>query len=287
MRRTHLNAILGLVVGLALAGSVRAADVSGTWAIHPGESANRPMLMLEASRGDHDHFQTSQAFDLSELRGLTAGQMASSSGTMVHFEIVREAGTFRCDGYFKQGEGAGTFVFHPDAGYAAKMASLGITGMDEDKQLSMAVFDVNSSYVRDIRAAGVEVHEAKELVSLKIFHVTPEYVRDLRSAGLAISDPHELVKLRIFHVDANSVRGFEQAGYHPDAAQLVKLSIFKVTPDFISQIGKLGYTNVPIHDLVQMRIFKVDPDYIRSMQARGLKDLTVAKLVRLRIAGID
>lgn len=287
MSRTYLKVAVAFLAALALLAPLHAADVHGTWAIHPGEAANRPELMLETSRDDHGHFETTQPFDLAELRGLTADQMHSASGAMVHFQIAREAGTFRCDGYFKQGEGAGTFVFHADPGYAAAMNSLGISDVDEDRQLSMAVFDVSSQYVRDMRSAGVNVHTAKDLISLRIFKVTPEYVRSLHSFGFNITEPHQLVKLRIFHIDADTIRGFQRIGYHPDADQLVKLSIFKVTPDFISQIGKLGYTNVPIEDLVKLRIFKIDPDYIRQMQSRGLKDLTIRKLVRLKIAGID
>ena len=276
-----------LLACFALVPSLAAADVTGTWAIHPGESGSRPELTLESSRDGHGHFQTSQPFDLAELRGLTSQQMASATGTMVHFEIAREAGSFHCDGYFKQGQGAGTFVFHPDAGYAATMHSLGISGIDEDRQLSMALFDVSSQYVRAIRAAGVDVHTAKQLISLRIFKVTPAYVGSLRSLGYTVTDPQQLVKLRIFHVTPDTIQGFQQAGYHPTTEQLVKLSIFKVTPAFITEIRKLGYADVPVEDLVKLRIFKVDADYIRAMQAHGLKDLTIEKLVRMKIAGID
>jgi hypothetical protein len=289
MRKQLRLVPVALLALFALAGPLSAADVNGTWAIHPGDSANRPQLTLETSRaGDgHGHFQTSQPFDLAELRGLTPAQMASSAGTMVHFEIAREAGSFRCDGYFKQGQGAGTFVFHPNPGYASTMQSLGISGVDEDRQLSMALENVTTQYVRDIRAAGVQVQSAKQLIELRIFKVTPEYVHGLHSLGYSITDPHQLTKLRIFHVTTDTIRGFRQAGYQPTAEQLVKMSIFKVTPDFIAQIKKLGYSDVPVEDLVKMRIFKVDADYIRAMQSRGLKDLTIEKLVRLKIAGID
>ena len=44
-----------------------------------------------------------------QLQGLTRAQ-AMSSGTHVQFQLKRDAGTFNCDGWFKDGNGAGHFT---------------------------------------------------------------------------------------------------------------------------------------------------------------------------------
>ena len=287
MRKAFAMVAIPLLASVALIVPRAAAQSSGTWAIHPSDMAGQVQMRLEATRDDHGNFDFSHRVALSELRGLTAEQMASPSGATVHFQIAREAGTIACDGYFKQNDGAGTFVFRADPRFVPAMHALGITDIDESRLLSMALMDVTTDYTRQIRAAGVNVETGKQVIELRIFDVTPEYVRDLRSLGYTSTEPRQLTKFRIFHVTPDSIRSFQSAGYHPDAEELVKMSIFKVTPEFIAQVKQLGYADVPVEDLVKMRIFHVTPEYIREMRSRGLKDLTIEKLVKLRIAGID
>lgn len=276
-----------LLVSMAVLATLAAAQSSGTWSIQPAGTAGEMSLRFQASDAGQGNFDISRSVKVSGLHGLTATQMASPKGARVHFQIVREAGTFACDGYFKQQRGAGTFVFHANPRFAPAMQALGISGIDETRLRSMAFVDVTTAWTRQLKAVRVDVHTAKQLVEMRIFRVTPEYVRDLKTLGYTVTRPRQLTKLRIFHVTPDSIRGLKQAGYHPDAEQLVKMSIFKVTPEFIAQVKQLGYTNVPIDELVKMRIFHVTPDYIRTMRSRGLKDLTVEKLVKLRIAGIN
>ena len=58
-------------------------------------------------------FVSSSAIDASELRGLSPGQMAVPVGTVARFELVREAGTFLCEGYFKAGNDNGKLCSAP------------------------------------------------------------------------------------------------------------------------------------------------------------------------------
>jgi hypothetical protein len=287
MRKPLTVVPFALLALLALAVPRAAAQSRGTWAIHPAENGSTLRLRLETSNAEHGSFDISRPLKLAELRGLTAAQMAAPSGATVHFQILREAGTFTCDGYFRQRRGGGTFTFRANPRFGPALRALGISGVDRNKVRAMAFLDVTTGWTRQLKAAGVNVHTADQLVKMGIFRVTPEYVRSLRSLGYAVTQPGELVKLRIFHVTADSIRQLRQAGYHPNADQLVKMSIFKVTPEFISQVKQLGYAHPSIDELVKMRIFHVTPDYIRTMRSRGLKNLTIAKLVRMRIAGIN
>lgn len=276
-----------LLALLALAVPRAEAQSHGTWAIHPAENGSTLRLRLETSNAEHGSFDISRPLKLAELRGLTTAQMAAPSGATVHFRIVREAGTFTCEGYFKQRRGGGTFTFRANPQFGPALRALGISGVDQNRVRAMALLDVTTGWTRQLRAAGVNAHTAGQLVKMGIFRVTPEYARSLRSLGYTATEPKELVKFRIFHVTPDSIRQLRKAGYHPDAHQLVKMSIFKVTPEFINQVKQLGYAHPTIDELVKMRIFHVTPEYVRTMRSRGLKNLTIEKLVRMRIAGID
>ena len=64
--------------------------------------------------------------------------------------------------------------------------------------------------------------------------------------------------------------------------ELVKMRIFKVTPEFIAMARGEGLNNVSVEDLVKMRIFKIDSDFIRKARAEGVP-LEIEKLVERRI----
>jgi hypothetical protein len=63
---------------------------------------------------------------------------------------------------------------------------------------------------------------------------------------------------------------------------LVKMQIFKVTPDFITEMRNEGLTNLQVEDLVKLRIFKIDTDFIRQAKADGTP-LEVERLVQRKI----
>jgi hypothetical protein len=241
---------------LAFTVTLEAADTIGTWAIQSLPVANRLQLSLQVTSGGKGNFQSSSAFDISQVQGLTAAQMASPAGTVARFEIVREAGTFICEGYFKAGNGAGTFVFKPNPAFISQMASFGFADVTEDKLFSMAMHDVGIRFASEIQAMGVRVATASQLVSMTIHGVTPDYIRQL-----------------------------QQIGYNPGSQDLVKMRIHGVTPEFADQVRHI-YGSASIEDLVRLRIHGVTIDYIRSMQSRS-QNITLEQVVRLKIHGIN
>ena len=63
---------------------------------------------------------------------------------------------------------------------------------------------------------------------------------------------------------------------------LVKMRIFKVTPEFITEVKNEGLTNLDMEELVKLRIFKIDSAFIRQARAEGVP-MEVEKLVQRRI----
>ena len=75
------------------------------------------------------------------MRGLSIAQ-ATGSGAAVNFQIVRDAGTLNCEGWFKNGSGSGHFTFTPNQSFANEMRSLGYQNMTDETLFSMAVHDI-------------------------------------------------------------------------------------------------------------------------------------------------
>jgi len=250
---TFLAALICIV---ALAPAVQAAeDFKGNWTISPSKLPGQIQFSL-IHRRDGGYSQSESDWLVTEFQGLDLATIARHD---VKFTITRDAGRFDCEGYLKNGEGAGLFHFVRDAGFPKAMSALGFDGIDEDMQFAMAVHDVSPEFAKSLKAEKVTGLTTDMLLAFRIHGVTPQYIRELRAAGLAPSSSDMLVAFRIHGV----------------------------TPEFVRSVEKLGYQNLEPEKLVAMRIHGVTPEYITGMKARGLKNLTIDQLVNLRIHDID
>jgi hypothetical protein len=179
----------------------------------------------------------------------------SATQTMVRFDIVRDAGTFACEGYFRDGRGSGTFVFQPNPEFRARMQALGIQDIDERWLFAMALFDVSLQFDRELRDAGVAASSASQLVTLRIQGVTSDYARDVRNT-------------------------------YPSASinQLINMRVQNVTPDFIREIRQL-YPSASINDLINMHVQNVTPEFAREMN-RAYPSVSIRDLINMKVQGI-
>lgn len=294
----------------------RAADMGdevrkGDWTISKSDEPGKVEFSLIEH---HERGQSSHESDWpqSQFQGV---DFAKAGRQDVHFTITRDAGKIDCEGFLKDGEGAGIFHFQPDANYGSRMQSLGFP-IDEEKQFSMAVQDVSLEFARQMKGEHLSGLDADKLIAFRIFGVDVAFIEALRAEGLNISECDKLVAFRIHGVTALMVRSLHQAGYKPDEDTLIamrihgaspewiwqlkqrgydhveleKLIAFRihgVSPEFIQKLQGLGYSHPDPDELIAMRIHNVTPEYIADMRSRGMKDLSIDKLVSMRIHGID
>jgi hypothetical protein len=72
--------------------------------------------------------------------------------------------------------------------------------------------------------------------------------------------------------------GFEKEPFE----SLVKMQIFKVTPEFIAEVRNEGLNVNAVEEIVKLRIFKIDAQYIREAKADGVP-MEVERLVQRKI----
>ena len=82
-------------------------------------------------------------------------------------------------------------------------------------------------------------------------------------------------------IDLAAEMGFEKHQFE----DLVKMSIFKITPAFVAEVRNEGLTNLTMEEVVKLKIFKIDAEFIRQAKAEGVP-LNVERLVQRRI-GVD
>src|SRR6185295_14986391 len=117
----------GSVAAIAAQGSI-----TGTWIVElkPGTDFVYFSIHRRSERGSNH--SSSSDIRADSLKGLTQAQ-ASGSGSVVSFQVVREAGTLNCEGWFKEGKGSGSFTFVPNQSFATEMRSLGYEKLSDEK----------------------------------------------------------------------------------------------------------------------------------------------------------
>ncbi len=288
------------------------SPITGQWMIDGSVVDGKVELTLRGSRGERGHFSSSSMLPLEQLRGLSH-ELMNSAGANVRFEIARDAGTLVCEGYFKNGNGAGAFTFSPNSRFVSEMQSLGYAGLSTDKVFSMAVHDVTLAYAHDLRALGIDP-VSDQLIAMRIHGVAIEYIKAMQALGYDELSPDNLIAMRIHGVSAEFAGELKTLGYNASIDQMVAMRIHGGTPEFAKELKTLGYGSVSpdqmiamrihgadvefvknvrslgytptVDQLVSMRIHGVTPEYIRDLQARGMKNLTIDQLVSLRIHGI-
>jgi len=279
----------GFVTGgiIFIAFAQDSVPITGQWIIDGIGVPDQVQLTLHRSIGKSGSSTNSSSFPVKGFLGLSHTQMDSPEGVMVRFQMVRDAGTLACEGYFKQGNGAGTFTFSQDSGFVSEMRKLGYTGLNSEMLFSMAAHNVSLEYVRGLRSANAAPSAADELISMRIHGVSIEYVQELGTLGYRNLKADELVTMRIHGVTTDFIRELNQLGYGSvPADELVTMRIHGASTDFIRELKSLGYAHPTIDQLVTMRIHGVSPDFIHRLQARGMKNLSIDQMVNLRIHGI-
>jgi len=255
----------------------------GSWSMLKSQEAGKVRFGL-THRLHGGHSQHESDWPVNVFQGL---DLSTSGKRDVAFSIARDAGRFDCEGYLKEGEGAGIFTFTFDNDFVKRMASAGFTGIDENQQFAMAVHDVSVEYARTMKAEKVAGLDSEKLIAFKIFDVTPQFIRELRAEGLSAAEADKLIAFRVHGVSSAIVRELRSAGLELDETMLIAFRVHDVSPEFVRKIEDLGFPKPEAQQLVAMRVHDVTPEFITDLRARGLKNLSIDQLINLRVHGIE
>lgn len=315
MRRTFAYIVFAVcVIFMATKNRIAQAGTEehkGDWTISKSDEPGKVEFSLIEHR--HDGMSNHQSdWPQSVFQGMDFSKAGRQD---VHFAITRDAGKIDCEGFLKDGEGAGIFHFLPDASYPQEMQKIGFS-VDDERQFAMAVQDVSLDFARQMKSENISGLDSDKLIAFRIFGVNKEFIESLRAEGLKISEADKLVAFRIHGVSAQMVRSLHQAGYQPDEDTLIAMRIHGATPEWMAQLKQRGYDHIDLQkliafrihgvspefidklkglgyphpdpdELIAMRIHNVTPEYIADMRSRGMKDLSIDQLLNMRIHGVD
>jgi DNA-binding transcriptional MerR regulator len=267
-----------------------AAQVSftGQWLVEfrTGEDKVQFSLRYE-SRNGHDTNNTGFHIAPDQLRGLTREQ-AMSGGTHVQFQLKRDAGTFNCEGWFKDGNGSGHFVFSPDQSFAAELKRQGYGTPSAEQQFHMALSDVSLAFIEELKAQGYEQPTLAQLVDSGNHGVRLEYIQGLKSLGYNLRKIEDLIEMKDHGVSLNFIRDMTASGYERiPAEELVRLKDHGVNPDLIRALKAAGYAQLSLNQLVEMKDHGVNTKFISELDTLGYSRLPIEQLVEMKDHGVS
>jgi hypothetical protein len=285
-----LAANLCLVIAVAGVANAK-ADLpnSGQWLIAAAGQHDSVQFTLRASSSSatgHDDFELSNPMRLDNLTGLSREQL-DSGGAHVSFRLIRDPGTFVCDGWVAHFSGGGTFAFAPSPAFAAGLGKRGIDPPSGDQTLRLALGDIDLAFIDKLNAEGYARPTIGDLVRLGEHGVSMNFLNEMDSFGYRFKSVDDLIRLRDHGVDGAYLRGLATLGYkNITADDAVRARDHGVDAGFISGLQKFGYAGVSLDELVRLRDHGVDGDYVKKLAAHGYTHLSVPDLIRLRDSGI-
>jgi hypothetical protein len=280
---------------MATVASAQEQRFEGQWLVEYKTDEGKPVLTLryresrqDAGGGKHESsWDTSRSIESDKLSGLTREQAFSTSGTNVRFDVRRDAGTFACEGWFKQGSGSGHFTFIPNPGFAAELGRRGIGSPDARQLFSLARADVGLALLDELKTQGYERPTLEQLVRMGDHGVHFDYVRSMKEMGYSLRTIDALVRMRDHGVTPDFIRELRDFGYRDlSAEELLTARDHGVSSSFIRELQTAGYQAPPLEGLVRIRDHGVSADYITGLREEGYGSLTLEQLVHLRDHGV-
>ena len=202
MFRFRYAIVAALVVLQAVSGRAQTpAEIHGTWTaeLHNGNlflqmrTAPPPESNGDRSGGDWNMGQT---YPVDDFAGIPPNDERFTVSA-IKFDLRREAGSFSFDGAFRDGRGAGLFVFTPRAAYVAEMKAL---GYNDDlplwRRFQLAAHDVGPKYIRGLKAEGYDKVSLDAVQRARTHGVTIEYIKGMKAEGYRGVTLEELVRTR-------------------------------------------------------------------------------------------
>jgi hypothetical protein len=262
-------------------------EIKGSWTAEydrakPGEI----YFMFQRRTGGDGFNMTSDNLPLSELQGLTA-DMISATKTNVSFNIVREAGTFACEGFFSSGKGTGFWTLNPSEKFISAMRSRGYDNLTTDDLARAAFNNLTIGFIENLKTAGYDRLTFNEVMRARNHDINSEYVREVKAMGFERQPLETLIRMRNHDITAAFINEMKSAGFENLTIEnLIRLQNHEITASFINDLKAEGYSDISAETAIRLKNHNIDRDFIRRAKAQGYTNASPEELIRLSNRGI-
>ena len=240
---------------------VTAADHTGSSHVYRHGEDTADVMLHRADCDDETHggcgTEENSNIEWGRWTGVTR-EALGHEGAVLDASMRGEAGELKCSGTVHDGVLAGRFTFTPDAGFVAKMKSMGFDEISLNKQEGMLMLDVSTEWVRQMKAAGVTEMSTGKLMGLRALGVDAEYMRAMAAEGFPETRAGKLTSMKAVGVTPEKAKEAKAMGFEPSEDDLVQMSVFHVDKAFVERMRARGLKDLTLHKLIQIKIFKLD-----------------------------
>jgi uncharacterized protein (UPF0335 family) len=264
------------------------SDLSGQWTAELNRNKPGEIQMTYHRRTEGGgNSMWGKTVSLGELQGLTAEAVLAAKSN-VNFNVVRQAGTFACEGYFREGKGAGFWTFTPNQSFVSAMRDRGYSNLTGEDLLRAALHNLTTNYIEDLKAAGFDRLEFKQLLRASSHTITAEFIREMHSAGYSGLSMEQLIRARNHEINSQYVREVRSMGFDKQPLEtLIRLRNHEITQDFINRMRTAGFDNLSIEQLIRLKNHEITPEFVNGLKAEGYPDIPVETAVRLKNHEVD
>jgi hypothetical protein len=265
------------------AAQVQQTAMTGEWTAEINHEKPGEVQMTFHRHSKEGGFNMSgETVSLSELQGLSA-DAASTVKTTVNFNLVRDAGTFACEGYFRDGRGAGFWTFTPSQAFVSAMRTRGYGNLSGEDLLRAAFHNLTVKFIEELKGAGYDHLTFDELVRAAGHDVTANYIRELRSAGYDGLSMEDLIHARNHEIDSSYIKEVEAMGFGKESLEdVIHLKNHDITLEYINDLKAEGYLDITAEMAVRLKNHDIDRAFIQRVKAKGMTNITLDELIRLR-----
>lgn len=280
-----LRALLPLLVSSLLVAAA-SAQPSARGYFRATPRANAEWVRLELMNSpSHDEASGAILSDVArvELASLTAEQLSAGYEGALHFNLVREAGSFTFEGKVRDGVVDGTYTFVADPRFADALARAGYDAPTEAQQFRLALSGIDMKLVRQVHDLGYAQPTTADLVRMGTHGVGLDYVVAMASVADRLGTVARLTTLHDHGVDLAYVAELERLGYTDLSADaMMALRDHGIDSVYITELADAGYIHLPPAKLVKAREHGVTGEYARAMHQAGVDRLTIDELGKLK-----
>lgn len=262
--------------------------VTGQWVAELNGRESAIVKFLFTRRTDNGgSYMNSDNISRAELQGLPS-DLNSSTKITVNFRIVRESGTFNCEGYFSGGKGAGFWTLVPSQSFVAAMSSRGYVNLTDEDLLKAALHNLTTKYIEDLKSTGYDRLTFRQLLRAATHEITISYIREMQTAGFQSLTMEQLVRARNHDIDSQFIKEVQAMGFDKQTLEsLIRLRNHEITRGFIAQMQLAGFDNLSVEELIKLKNHEITPEFINSLKAEGFSNISLSTAIRLKNHEID
>jgi uncharacterized protein (UPF0335 family) len=277
----------GLLAFAFGASVVNAQTVSGEWtAQYKTNKPNQVHFMFQRRTSGGGMNMNGDYLPLGELQGLST-EALTAARVDVKFNIVREAGTFACEGYFNNGRGVGFWTLAPSEKFVSAMRGRGYENLTDEDLTRAAFSNLTTAFVDELKSAGYDKLTFNETMRARNHDISAEYIRQVKAMGFGGQPLEKLIRLRNHDITPEFVNKMKSAGFENlSVEQLIRLQNHDITLEFINDLKAEGYANVSVETAIRLKNHDIDREFIQRAKAQGFPNAAPEELIRLKNRGM-